>query len=409
MTAELDVFESVSTPFSGDCFGFSEALITRLPDLLLKSVKGRNLENAFDATLAPIFRGIAGQESSAGLFRPELGAVALGVTRLRDDGASDNWVLGQFAVAAFLGGAIDSINLKVDGAHPLCVAGRLLRADTFSVEGADGVLTVADESGDALLEVSAHDGPGPLAWRAREDAAIIRAGSMASVAVTRGEWADVWGVPDPLPRPPEGSAFNEQIEEAFELLQSVVPEYYLWTASILREVVAKTRPAPNATSSGSFLHNFGVVELCTPANVLETAEMLTHECSHQHYHLASWFTKMVADDAPDGYSILKNTARPLERILLGFHAFGNVLLMYHLLRERRANVDSGLLASRIDYATSLVRALYVQILERKTSLTRAGLSVFQPLASHLVDEQLIPDEKSALDSHVFGSETLMVE
>jgi HEXXH motif-containing protein len=118
-------------------------------------------------------------------------------------------------------------------------------------------------------------------------------------------------------------------------------------------------------------------------------EMLTHECSHQVYQLASWFARMDLPDAPEVYSVLKERSRPLERLLLGFHAFGNCVLMYDALRQRNAPVDQDELPGRISSARLLVDSLHEEVAPRISFLSPAGQAIYKPLADRLWREQLL--------------------
>ncbi|PTS86279.1 hypothetical protein DBR17_07085 [Sphingomonas sp. HMWF008] len=386
----------MSSPFDGDFLGLEDVLCTRLPAKFLTRLKDDGLPHRIEAILARIAEG----DLALSVFRPEFGTVGLGVTKLWSARPDRAWLLGQFEIAAFMSGASETVDLRFDSAWPICVAGRLLRESTFVVRGEGDDLTIASGSGSTICALRRQPMPGLPLWHAASDEPPICAGTLSTLSRSYGAWADEWGSPDPEPRQDDDPAFPGQIERAFAAMEQYAPEYYLWTASLLREVVAKGRPHETVTTSCSYLHNFGVVELCAPATLLETAEMLVHECSHQHYHLASWWTRMVDEGAPDVYSILKFTSRPLERLLLGFHAFGNALLMYDLLRRNRAPVDLGELDGRMRYVRSLVDALYLPLIENKAWLSESGRSIYQPLLALLVERGLVQPEDEMIASGV---------
>jgi len=392
--SEFNPYRLVSSPFEGDFLGLEETLCTRLPAKFLSRFDRADLGPDIVAILDRIGEG----EAALNLFRPEFGTIGLAVTKLWDEAPELEWILGQFAIAAYMSGVTDTIDRRFRASRPVCVAGRLLRAAEFHVVGEDERLSVDDGEGRPLARLRREPGPGVPVWREATDERAIAAGTLSQVIRSYGAWADEWGSPDPEPRPDGDPQFPPQVESALRLMEEYAPEYYLWTAALLREVVAKGRAGPDTTTSCSYLHNLGVVELCAPASVLETAEMLVHECSHQHYNLASWWTRMVPEGAPDVYSILKFQPRPLERLLLGFHAFGNALMMYDLLRRRGAPVDPKDLAGRIVYVRSLVDALYLPLIENKQWLSPSGISVYQPLADLLIEHGLIQDEKNMVES-----------
>lgn len=107
--------------------------------------------------------------------------------------------------------------------------------------------------------------------------------------------------------------------------------------------------------------------------------MLIHECTHQYLHMLSWFETLVTKDAQPHYSPLKGCERPLERIVLGYHAFANVLLAYaqldtHGYGERissRVRVVSG-------YLDELAKPLVDEV-----GLSALGREIVRPLRARL--------------------------
>lgn len=395
-TTPLNPYCALSSPYEGNFLDLEDVLCTRLPAKFLSRFNNDDLPTRIRAILNRVAEG----DLALSLFRPEFGTVGLGVTKLWSAGPDMRWLLGQFEIAAFMSGACDDVDLRLDLAWPLCIAGRLMRADQIVVRGTEDNLLISSQAGNLLCALRRQAVPGAPLWQAQGDEPPISAGTLSAVSRSYGAWADEWGSPDIEPRPDDDPAFPSQIAQAFAVMEAYAPQYYLWTGTLLREVVAKGRPQANVTTSCSYLHNFGVVELCAPASLLETAEMLVHECSHQHYHLASWWTRMVKDGAPEVYSILKFTSRPLERLLLGYHAFGNALLMYDDLRRNGAPVRPHELNERIRYVRSLVDALYLPLIEHKDWLSESGLSLYQPLTELLINRELVLSEIEMVASGV---------
>jgi len=368
-------------------------MISRLPALLLGPVRARCDQRAFDDAAEKVVSELSAYDEPISLFRPELGAVALGVTRFQREGVTDEWILGQFGIAAFVSGGIKQFNSRFTGTHPLCVAGCLIKADTFDVHGADGVLVVKDWGGNVLAQFVRHDRPGPALWCAESNSSVISAGSMSSILTTNGGWSDSWGAQERVNRPSDTESFKSHVQDAFALLEEMAPEYYLWTAAVLREIAPRARIDGRTIASCSYTHYFGGIEICTPANILETVEMLVHECSHLYYHLCSWFTKTLKDHTTEAFSVLKGTARPLDKILLGYHAFANVALMYRKLQQINAPVDAVLLEERKAQSERFVQELYIQLVNNQASLSSSGYAIFQSLAKELTDNEILEERE----------------
>lgn len=390
-TFDTGVFKLLSSPFEGNFLELNERMITLLPGLIMSRLKPGERGPVVNDALEAIATG----DHSEAIFRPELGTAGYGATAIWRNDPSPEWMVGQFTIAAYLAGVMSGIDCRFPGKHPVVAAGRVHRAAAFHATGADDVMELYGD-GRLLARLHRSPGAGPAIWLEDGDAPPVAIGSLSRAKRTYGDWAATWGTPDPEPRPARDSAFGAQVSDAFTLLEEYVPEYYLWTASILREVIAKGRSNAHTTTSCSYLHNLGAIEVCEPATSLETAEMFVHECSHQHFQLICWSGRMTDIDAPEVYSVLKRTSRPLDRVLLGYHAFANCLYMYSLLKQRGAPVDSRYLDERIRFVRSLVDALYQPLIEQKRWLTPTGLAIYQPLTDRLVGEGIIDDEQAMM-------------
>jgi len=76
--------------------------------------------------------------------------------------------------------------------------------------------------------------------------------------------------------------------------------------------------------------------------VLSVAEMLIHEASHQYFELLNKLGPTVDPNHTKlYYSPVKQCERPLNKILLAYHAFANVMLFY------RGVAECGLADSRL--------------------------------------------------------------
>jgi HEXXH motif-containing protein len=103
-----------------------------------------------------------------------------------------------------------------------------------------------------------------------------------------------------------------------------------------------------------------------------------------------WCGRVVTRDAPEAYSALKNTKRPMERILLGFHAFANILLMFPQLRQATDRIDPKELAGHVQHVSSIVRELDSVLQEHwERYLEPQGRELYLPLRERLVAAELL--------------------
>lgn len=123
------------------------------------------------------------------------------------------------------------------------------------------------------------------------------------------------------------------MQASFNTLAEISPSYYLWVILNLREILPLKRLKPNGTVSETSMLLPGHISITNNASVVETINMLVHETSHLYFHLLHLSVPLVDSHAPMYYSILKDTKRPLQNILLGYHAFVNVYVVLCLLNS----------------------------------------------------------------------------
>lgn len=170
------------------------------------------------------------------------------------------------------------------------------------------------------------------------------------------------------------------MQDALAILAKNAPDYFSWVVRVLRRVVP-VYSAENATQSQSCDRNPGVVAISFPARPVAVAEILVHECSHQYYHLTELLGRVTnGSDRREFYSPVKDRERPLEAILLAFHAFANMVFFY-----RRALAsgleDNGYCAANEARHRADLEQLGAH-LESSTGLTALGLALFQPAWEH---------------------------
>jgi HEXXH motif-containing protein len=202
-------------------------------------------------------------------------------------------------------------------------------------------------SGVERIEVSASAGRVTMrAWSG---------GSGRDFEVQRAAADDPWGAPRRLPRlAPFGHRTSEDaagtldsvgvemrraLTGGLHTLELGSPRYAAWVTGIVRQV-APVRREGTAVGSWSSLHYPGLVNMTLFESPLDMAETLVHEASHQYFHLVDRLLPLVKRGAPPLYSPVKERLRPLTMVLLAYHAFANVSLLFGDLHAAGAITDA---------------------------------------------------------------------
>lgn len=165
---------------------------------------------------------------------------------------------------------------------------------------------------------------------------------------------------------------------AIALLRRHSPRYLSWVDRVLRGVMP-CKGTENQLRSGTDFNLPGIVQISYPACAAAHSEMLVHECSHLNYQILTRLGDV--DDGSDKtlyYSPVKQTGRPIERILLAYHAFANVLLFY---RDCLASgIEDGGYCERNEQATIPQLEVLEKSLRTTKALTPLGRALYEPLA-----------------------------
>lgn len=128
-------------------------------------------------------------------------------------------------------------------------------------------------------------------------------------------------------------ALIEVLTQALDLLEGHLPHYFDWVVRIIRRVVV-LHAERDELYSGSPEYQYGTILISDNFRVLSVAEMLIHEASHQYLELLNKLGPTVDPRHTElYYSPAKQCDRPLEKILLAYHAFANVMLFYRGVNE----------------------------------------------------------------------------
>jgi HEXXH motif-containing protein len=131
-----------------------------------------------------------------------------------------------------------------------------------------------------------------------------------------------------------------EITQAMSLIRECVPQYGPWCERFLRHVHVIGKHQNDVSFSRSAASRPGYVVASVPMPIELQAEMLVHECTHQYYFLLELLTHVpVNPESKDRYySPLAGRERPLERLLVAYHAAANMAIFHtELLRGRSAD------------------------------------------------------------------------
>jgi HEXXH motif-containing protein len=181
--------------------------------------------------------------------------------------------------------------------------------------------------------------------------------------------------------PPITAALAQPFASALDLLALHVPLYQRWVEDVLRGLVP-CRCNLSRTRSSSWMHAPGIVLISTGSDPVTIAEMLIHESSHQYFHLLARLGPVDdGSDQQEYFSPAVGRPRRLSRILIGYHAFANVLLFYRTLLQTGfgANEICVVNEARISHD---VERLSIPLRDN-TALTPLGRDLVEPLMRQL--------------------------
>jgi HEXXH motif-containing protein len=120
-----------------------------------------------------------------------------------------------------------------------------------------------------------------------------------------------------------------------------------------------------------------------PVEPIKVAELLVHESSHQYFHYLEIDTLPTNGRDKNLYpSPYVEKDRPIDRILLSFHAFANIVLFYRACLSAGLTEDRHLADESIAYNCPIL-ARFGEVLEQSPGLTEAGRELFEPLRDRL--------------------------
>ena len=159
-----------------------------------------------------------------------------------------------------------------------------------------------------------------------------------NILLTAGAYLDP-ALRIPLDTDLSAEAFDEAVrttEWALQLIEEAAPSYLTWCKRVLKQVQLVGCSTPGVSTSRSALIRPGVISTSHPAHVVQFAESIVHECSHQYFYLLEALRpiKRTPDDLGLFYSSILARERPLDKILCAYHATANIIFFLRLLQQR---------------------------------------------------------------------------
>ncbi|HSO34995.1 MAG TPA: HEXXH motif-containing putative peptide modification protein [Labilithrix sp.] len=179
------------------------------------------------------------------------------------------------------------------------------------------------------------------------------------------------------------AAIGAAYEAAYDVLAEGAPAYLAWVHRAVHSLLP-VAARPGTTTSSSFELHPGVVALSHESPAIAMADALVHEASHQHFYILGQLGPV--DDGSDRtlyFSPARRADRPIDKILLAYHAFANVLLFYRQCRSNGVSGGDAELCERQERDYEACLATLQRPLETTRALTPLGRALFEPLAARL--------------------------
>ena len=167
---------------------------------------------------------------------------------------------------------------------------------------------------------------------------------------------------------------------AITLLARYAPVYVPWLRRVLRRIIP-VESEVGRLQSGSDQDHPGTIYLSTSCPIAAIAEMLVHEASHQYYFILRHYGAFDDGSGELHFSPIKGCKRPIDKILLAYHAFANVLLLYRSCLKKKIR-DGGYCRESEPVLVRQLRELEKALATTK-ALTPLGQTLWRPLAERL--------------------------
>jgi len=168
---------------------------------------------------------------------------------------------------------------------------------------------------------------------------------------------------------------------ALSLLHRDAAVYLPWVRRVLRSIVP-VHAELSEMRSGSDFEKPGVVQVSFPITPVALAETLIHEASHQYFQILCRLGGVHdGSDTTLYYSPVRRIGRPIDKILLAYHAFANVVLFYRMCQDSGVR-DSGYCERNEEQLIPQLEQLEAPLRATK-ALTPLGHALWEPLAERI--------------------------
>jgi HEXXH motif-containing protein len=173
----------------------------------------------------------------------------------------------------------------------------------------------------------------------------------------------------------------KQCDGAVAILRLYAPVYMRWVRGVVRSIVPLDAKLSGIIAGSAFAKP-GVVQVAFPVGTVLLAETLVHEASHHYLHIVRRLGPFHdGSDQTLYYSPIRKQGRPIDMILVAYHAMVNVLFFYRLCRASGLS-DGGYIKRHEAKLVPQIAQLEAP-LRRTRALTPLGKALWEPLAERL--------------------------
>jgi HEXXH motif-containing protein len=379
MTDMTSYAASFASPNGGDTMAAIRALALGRLNSTRKRIVGALAESGQEETAQALLSFLPGKGTA---WRPETGLAFLAYRNQEPRLAGLQWA----ASAAGMGGS-GTVTTRIENPQWLYLDGWLTPVSGDCGLNADGrSIVVESDRGSTVYRSSADN-----RWSPVEDAsgpwAAFGSGGLAPRYVTvTGIRHNVEGfpwisdAPQPGHEPRRGAAGRafDSIQQGWRIIVNHAPVYGAWVADTAAGCLLIEPSGTHSAQSGSSYDHPGLIAIEPPECPVFCGEILVHECSHQQLLVYTMVVPLVTRGTEEMYySPIKRANRPIDRVLTGAHAVGNMIVYYAML-SRTMQLDPRS-QDRFDRHRQWFSEDYRPALDRSKSLTEAGRELWAGL------------------------------
>jgi HEXXH motif-containing protein len=133
----------------------------------------------------------------------------------------------------------------------------------------------------------------------------------------------------------------EMTLRAFRTIADISPEYSSWCTRVLRQVQLVGSKSVETRLSHSAASRPGGIVMSHPGNLVHYMEAIVHECTHQYFYMLTMMTRLKRDPSDQAlfYSSIVSRRRPIDRILMAYHATANIVRFLSIVRKKCPDLE----------------------------------------------------------------------